>query len=980
MSRCILRSLGLGLTVWCGSGWAPEAAAAAQTTAPARTASATLSGTVTDSTGALIPHAAVEVSGPGGDEELQTDGAGRFSVSVAPGIYRLRVESEGFEPFLSQDVLLKANAVLRLPVQLAVAGVKEQIDVGTARGGSTDPNDNAGALVFSGSRLNMLSDDPATLQQQINAIAGPGLGGSTQILVNGFSGGRLPPKAAIRSISINRNPYSAYYDTPGFGRVEVDTKPGGDAFHGALDFAGTDQPFDTRNPYTMLQPPFYQFQTDGNLTGPIDKKTKKTTFFLAENIQQLANNAVVNAEVLDATLTPTTTSQALAAPQLTQTYSLRVDRQFNPNNFGFLRNEWSQTHVTNSGINPLVLPSSAFASNTLTDTLQAADTQVFGPHAVNEARFQYLRSRVSQAPNSAQPTLIVQGALQEFGNPAQALRDNGDHFELQDRFELDRGKHSVRAGFRLRELRDANYSNANFNGEYIFNNIMAYQLTERNLANCANPGSPLCLTPQQLQAAGGGASQFSITTGQPNALLYTDDIGIFAEDDWHVKRTVTFSYGLRLESQSAVPDHSDPAPRLGLAWAVRHGKSPMPLVVLRAGYGIFYQRFPAASLLQAIRQNGASELAYFAQNPTFFGQNPDGSPTLPPTGQLTANEPTIYRVNPSLRTSYTQAASISADRSIGRRGTASVTALYGHGTHEYLTRNINAPLPGTYNPAVSNSGTRPLGTAQNIYQLSSDTNENDELLFANTQLQLTKNLFIYGFYVLQRQIEEPQGFASYPSNQYDLKADYARATGVDTQSLNSAVIWTLPQGFGSALFFNAHSGAPFDITTGADLNGDTFYNDRPAFATDLTRPSVVRTSFGSFDTLPMPGQQIIPRNYGNSPGLFWVDLQLNKDFHIGPRPTAKTAGASAPGKLAPSPAIPDRPWELKFQVEIQNLLNHNNPGLPIGVLPTPGEPMCSGFTASAACSYFGHSLSLASDFSPLTASNRTILVQSFFTF
>ena len=938
-----------------------------------------LSGTVTDSTGALIPHAEVQVSGRGGDEELQTDGGGRFSISLAPGVYRLRVESEGFEPYIGQDVLLKANAALRVPVQLAVAGVREQIEVGTVRGSSTDPNDNAGALLFSGDRLNMLSDDPATLQQQINAIAGPGLGGSTQVLVNGFSGGRLPPKAAIRSISINRNPYSAYYDTPGFGRVEVETKPGADAFHGALDFAGTDQPFDTRNPYTTLQPPFYQFQTDGNLTGPIDK-TKKTTFFLAENIQQLANNAVVNAEVLDATLSPTTTSQALPAPQLTQTYSLRVDRQFTPNNFGFLRDEWSQTHVTNSGINPLVLPSSAFSSNTLTNTLQAADTQLLGPHAVNETRFQYLRSRVSQTPNNAQPTLIVQGALQEFGNPAQALRDNEDHFELGDRFELDHGRHSLQFGFRLRALRDANYSNANFNGEYIFNDITAYQLTERNLANCANPGSPLCLTPQQLQAAGGGASQFSITAGQPNALLYTDDIGIFAEDDWHLRRNVTFSYGLRFESQSAIPDHSDPAPRVGLAWAVRHGKNPMPLVVLRTGYGIFYQRFPAVSLLQAIRQNGASELAYFAQNPGFFGQNGDGSPTLPAVSQLTANEPTIYRVNPQLRTSYTHAASIGADRSIGRRGTVSVNFLYGHGTHEYLTRNINAPLPGTYNSAITNSGTRPLGTTQNIYQLSSDSNENDELFFANTQLQLTKNLFVYGFYVLQRQIQEPQGLVDYPSNQYDLQADYARAPGVDKQSLNSAILWTLPRGFGAALFFNAHSGAPFDITTGTDLNGDTFYNDRPAFATDLTRASVVRTSFGNFDTAPLPGQAIIPRNYGNAPGLFWVDLQLHKDFHIGPRPTAKAVAPAAPGRPAGAPAVPDRPWELKFQVEIQNLLNHNNPGLPIGVLPTPGEATCSGVTASAACSYFGHSLSLASDFSPLTASNRTILVQSFFTF
>ena len=934
-----------------------------------------------DTTGALIPNAAVRLTGAGVDTQARTDGAGRFSFQAAPGSYQLHVESEGFEPYASPALVLKAGAPFRLGVQLAVAGVNERIDVGTEN--STDPSDNGGALVFAGERLNMLSDDPATLQQQIAALAGPGLGGSTQILVNGFTGGRIPPKAAIRSISTNRNPYSAFYDTPGFGRVEIETKPGSDKFHGALDFAGTDQPFDARNPYTTLQPPFYQFQTDGNLTGPINKKT---AFFFAENLQQLANNAVVNAEVLNAlpaqaSFSPGTFSEALPAPQLTETYSLRVDRQFNPNNFGFLRDEWSQTHITNSGINPLVLPASAFTSNTLTNTLQAADTQLLGPHAVNEARFQYLRSRVSQNPNNTETSLLVEGAFQDFGSPAQALRDNQDHYELQDRLELDRGKHSVRTGFRFRELRDGNDSRAGFNGQYIFNNIAAYQLTEQNLANCAPPAGPACLSAPQLLAAGGGAAQFSITTGQANALLYTDDLAVYAEDDWRLKRNLTFSYGLRVESQSAIPDHFDPAPRVGVAWAVRHGKSPVPVVTVRSGYGIFYERFPAADLLNAIRQNGTSEVAYFAQNPGTFAQNPDGSPIPLQASQLTATEPTLYRVSPTLRSGYTQAASISADRSIGRRGTVSVTGLYGHGAHEYLTRNINAPLPGTYNPTVPNSGARPLGTSQNIYQYSSDSNENDELLFANTQMRVSKKLFFYAFYVLQRQAEEPQGPNAFPSNQYDLKQDYARAPGVEKQSLISALIWSLPRGFGSALFFNAHSGAPFDITTGTDLNGDTIFNDRPAFATDLTRPTVVRTGFGNFDTDPMPGQTIIPRNYGNSPSLFWVDFQVNKGFHVGPRPAARAAAPQpANGKPPAVAGPPERPWELKFQIEAQNLLNHNNPGLPIGVLPSPGEPVCSGVTLTSACSYFGHSLSLASDFSPLTASNRTILVQTFFTF
>ena len=940
-------------------------------------ASAAISGTVTDPSGALIPGAEVRLLDPARPGvtvgAVQTDRAGRFRLEARPGTFQLQVESEGFGLYTSPTLHLRLGSPMNVPVRLAIAARSEQVDVSDARNGATDPDSNGSALHFGGERLNILSDDPATLQQQINALAGPGLGGNTQILVNGFSGGRLPPKGSIRSLSINGNPFSAYYDSPGFGRVEIETKPGGDKVHGALNFAGTDQPFDARNPFTTVQPPFFQFQTDGNVTGPLGKKT---SFFGAENIQQLGNNAVVNAVLLDSQFASGTYSTAVPAPQLGQIYSARLDRQFSTNNFGFVRDEWSRTHTTNDGLAPLLLPSSAYTSNTLTETLQAADTQLLGLHAVNEVRFQYLRSRLRQDPNNTETGLLVEGAFQQFGSPTQVLRDNQDHYEGQERFEFDRGKHAVRVGARFRAVREANLSSANFNGQYVFNDIASYAITEQGLAGH--------LSPAQIRAEGGGAAQFSITTGQPRATLLNDDAGVYAEDDWRLDRDITASYGFRFESESAVPDHADAAPRLGLAWAVHRGKKPAPLVVLRTGYGIFYNRFPSASLLQAVRQNGVSETAFFAQNPDTFAQNADGSPIAPPPSQLTATEPTIYRVNPALRAAYSQVASFGADRFIGRRGTVSAMFLYAHGAHGYLTRNINAPLPGTFNPTLPNSGVRPLGTAQNIYQYSSDSNENDEVLFTNSQLQVTKTLFVFASYILQRQANESAGVASFPSNQYNLRADYAPDAAQHKQTLNSAILWTLPYGLQSGLFFNAHSGTRFDITTGTDLNGDTIFNDRPGYATDLSRPSVVRTTFGNFDSVPLPGAALVPRNAGDAPALLWLDLQLRKSFHVGPRAPIQGAGTaasntpgSAPGRSATKP---DRPWQLGFQIDAQNVLNHTNPGVPIGVLPTPGEPLCHGLQTATACSYFGQSLSLANDFSPLTASNRTILVQSFFTF
>ncbi len=901
-------------------------------------ATSVLTGTVTDGTGAVLPGAQVQLTGVNGKLTVHTDHQGGFKARVQPGTYGVRIEVPDFAPYQSPSLQLRAGQTTQLPVQLEIAGLAQQVDADTAS--SPDERTVGGSLTFEGKALDLLSDDDETLLRQLRALAGGGLnGGGLQILVNGFSGGGLPPKSSIRSIRVNGNEYSAFYDSPGFGRIEVQTRPGASKLHGALNLGGTDQPFNARNPYTGAQPPYYQFLTDGNVNGPLGKKT---SFFVSEQIQSLANNAVINA--VNPFDTTATLSEALPAPQRTDVYSLRLDRQFSTNNFAFIRDAWSQAHITNSGINPLVLPSAAYALNTLTNTLQASDTQILSPHAVNEVRFQYLRTRIRQDPNSTAPALVAEGSFIAGGSETQVLRDNQDHYELQDEFDLEHGPHSFRAGLRLREQRDGNTSSANFNGQFIFPSLAAYQITQNGLAAGQSPA--------QIRAAGGGASQFNLTAGQPSAMLYTDDIAFFAEDDWKLRPDLTFSYGLRFESQSAVPDHVDPAPRVSLKWAPRRGNSPEPFITVGAGYGIFYDRFAASNLLQAIHQNGQNETAYFVQDPDFY-------PNLPPPAALPTSQPTVYQVNPSLRSSYQQVGGITVTRDIGQGGAVQGKYLFSHGSHGYLLRNSNAPLPGTYNPDAPESGMRPLGTAENIYQYASAGNSNSNNLSVAANLPVGK-LFLYSQYAWERTYSEntydpATGLTGFTAHPYNIAADYARSLEMQSQRFELGLIWTLPRGFSLRPYLDTHSGNPFDITTGSDDNGDTIYNDRPAFATDLGRASVVRTSLGNFDLNPQAGQTVIPRNFGTAPSFVFVDLTSRYTLHVGPRPAAK------PGAKVRA----DRPYSLRFQVDAQNLFNHTNPGPPIGVLASP---------------YFGRSLSLATDFNTFSASNRTILLQCLFSF
>ncbi|MGC8793037.1 MAG: hypothetical protein ACP5U2_06565 [Bryobacteraceae bacterium] len=194
----------------------------------------------------------------------------------------------------------------------------------------------------------------------------------------------------------------------------------------------------------------------------------------------------------------------------------------------------------------------------------------------------------------------------------------------------------------------------------------------------------------------------------------------------------------------------------------------------------------------------------------------------------------------------------------------------------------------------------------------------------------------------------------------------------------------------------ASSGAPSNITLGRDLNGDSIYNDRPAFATDLTRASVVYTRWGVFDTDPLPSQPIIPRNWGSGPGQFSLNLRLSRTFGFGserrgggarmregmPASGPPPGAFAGPGGLAGGPGggitgcgaggpgglfgdSSNSRYSLTFAISAQYLLNHVNLAPPIGTLNSP---------------LFGSSNALAGGMGPGASANRRIEPQLRFPF
>ena len=302
----------------------------------AQSAPASLHGTITDPSNAVVPEALIQLRGPGGERRATTDTSGQYSFPALPaGKYSARVIAKGFTVGQRQNLEVSGAAVfdfqLTIEAESQVVNVEDEANKVAV---NTDPNSNGGALVLGQKELQALSDDPDELAQQLQAMAGPGAGPQGgQIYIDGFTGSNLPPKSSIREVRINSNPFSPEYDRVGFGRIEIFTKPGTNAFHGQAFFQFNDQYFNSRSPlYTQSSslPPYKNLFFGGNLSGPIKKE--KASFTLDFEHRNITENAFILATDLNSSLLPQTVNQALLTPQTRTTIVPRVDYAINPNN------------------------------------------------------------------------------------------------------------------------------------------------------------------------------------------------------------------------------------------------------------------------------------------------------------------------------------------------------------------------------------------------------------------------------------------------------------------------------------------------------------------------------------------------------------------------------------------------------------------------------------------------------------------------
>ncbi|MDQ3918439.1 MAG: carboxypeptidase regulatory-like domain-containing protein, partial [Acidobacteriota bacterium] len=873
---------------------------ASAASASAQQSLATLRGQVADELGGVIVGATVTATDAAGvSKTATTDDQGRYVfTALAPGRYTVRVTQAGFAPYENAAVEVQSGRTEPLNIVLSVAIEQEQVTVTAEAPVSTEPEQNAGALVLRGADLDSLPDDPDDLSEALQALAGPSSGSDegAQIFVDGFTGGRLPPKESIREIRINRNPFSAEYDRLGYGRVEIFTKPGTDKFRGQAFFNFNNEKLNSRSPFAPTRAPYLSRRYGGNISGPISKK--KASFFLDFERRDIDDNAFVQAVILDPSLNPVSFNQTLVRPTRQTTFSPRLDYQLNQTNTLVARYTFERRTNQNGDVGGFNLPSLAFNSETTQQTLQATETAVINKKIINETRFQYERERTSQQGSTLTPTINVQDAFVGGGAQIGLSFSNDDNIELQNFTSWTMGDHSLKAGARLRRDRLRDVSQRNFAGTFTFAGGLAPQLTANNQIVTDAGGNPVLtqitsieryrrtllfeqqgLTPAQVRALGGGPTQFSISGGNPEADVTYMDFDPFIQDDWRLRPNLTVSAGLRYEVQNNIHSNLNFAPRLAFAWSP--SKDPRnQKTVLRGGFGIFYTRFGQNLTLQATRFNGTNQQQFVVANSTPDAQAVlDLFPNVPTVAELSAFQirRTVRQVAPDLEAPYTMQAAFSVDQKLPHNLTLSASYIAARTLHVLRSRNINAPLldPTTGRPLRDSGGNlvRPDPTRGNVYQYESSGRFNQNQLIVNLNSRLSPRFSFGANYTLNGAHSDTDSAGSFPVNQYDLAGEYGRsAFDIRHRFSLYGSLSGLPWGLRLNPFITAMSGRPFNITIGRDLNADSLFNERPAFATDLTRASVRATPYGTFDLDPRPGQQIIPRNYGTGPAFFSVNM------------------------------------------------------------------------------------------------------------
>ncbi len=731
---------------------------------------------VVDSNRAIVPSAQVTLQGSENFRQtfLTNQGGEATFAKLPSGRYRLRVEAEHFEP-QEREITLKTGS-RRISIRLEVARIEEQIVVSQSeREKRTDPRSDTFTTVLTEEQIASLPDDPEDLKAELERLAGPG----PIILVDGFAGGRIPPKSQIRRIRIRRNAFAPEYHQAGAAYVEIMTKPSASAWHGSLGYGFRNQALDARNGFAPIRAPEGLQRFEATFDVPL-KPGRTSLFLAADGRQDFGSKTIVAAlpagDFNDVVRQPSRNLylSARANHTLSKTHDLRAN---------FLR---VGSRADNLGVGDFSLPDRAFSSSSADCRLQVAETGAVGGKFFHEFRLQAHWQDLYVRPASESRGLIVLGAF--YGGGAQARYDKKlAEVEAREDVDFASRQHAMRAGILVEAGTYHNINLTNQNGTFTFSSLADF--------------------------IAGRPATFNQRVGVRPVGFSHRQLGAYWQDDWRVVPSLTLSYGMRYEWQNNLRDWNNYAPRFGFGWSpFKNGRT-----TIRGGVGVFFDWLTTSTIGDLLSDDGQRGTSLVVMDPGFPDPFSGGSQFVLPPGRSQRAE--------ELRNPYFAQATLDVQRQLTLGMSLLASYSYQLGTHQFRGHNINAPIPGVGRPDPDGG---------NVTQLESTARSFNHNLDLTLNSNGSRRLSWMISYSLLKRINEADGPLSLPADNFDLRAERGPA-GDDRR--HRFIVTTgigLPKGWRLTPTFLYASPLPYNVVTGRDDDGDTAFNDRPL---GLTRNS-----------------------------------------------------------------------------------------------------------------------------------------------
>ncbi len=855
-------------------------------------------GTVLDPNGSAIAGAQVQAAN---GVSATSDANGQYVLPCVPlAVGSLITPAEGFAPS-SASLPARAGGTAHLDLHLALARVETNVEVGEDST-AIDADHGAGTTALNSKDVQQLADDPDDFQRQLQFLAATSGGspGSATITVDGFqNGSALPPKSSIASIRVNPDMFSSEYEDPPYegGRIEIFTKPGAKAFHGALFYTDSEGSFNATDPFSVTATPASKRRYGFELNGPI--VARNSNFSLALEKRDINEFNVVNAVTLDASDGQVPLHQTVAAPQRLWIGSARADWQATPIDVATLSYSAKVNSLGNQGVGGLTLEEAGYASYVAEYDLRVTNTQTFNPNLLHETRIGYTWKRTEQTPTSIAPSLNVAGYFNGGGAMSQALNDRERDLEIDDDVLITHGKHSWKIGAQSLGIFVHDYDPNTFNGAYVFGGGSGPVLD----ANSNPTGQTANLQPIEqyrralLNLAGGTPTTFQQDTGTPLVPLTQWRLALSAQDSVKLAARLQIREGPRYALQTAPSTFPNFGPRVGLSWAPDR-KSAW---VLHFRAGLFSDPLYQSYQTEVARFLGARQQQVLVYSPSFR------NPLTPVAGSDQIG--TVEQFPRSFQQPGSFQAQIGAEHDFPHHWHAQANIYYGGEWNGLRQLNINAPLvPANLdivsNPYAAYALPRPLVPNENILQFQNSGHLSGNVVFLGLDQHSYKRFgFFAGYVRLDFNADTGRG-AVMPQSSYSNAGEFSRP---DWQRNNQFFAFgnvNLPYKVELDTQIDASSGSPYNVTTGLDANGDGDFNDRPSYAPagTVAGDGNYATRFGMLSTNAVNGN--VQRNLGTMPALVHVDLNASRAFKIGSKK--------------------ESPRTLTLNARSANLLNHTN--------------------------------------------------------